>query len=100
MSFRSTNKHDAWCGYCEQHALRLSEIGLPAILFKSDRVLADFLTTGYSEDRKWNLDRLDNDRFWQLFDFVDNWFDFDTITFTAMESRRIDKNTKPPSDFI
>jgi hypothetical protein len=90
VSFRQTNnRQDTWQNYCDRHAAILAEIGLPMRIFASDRSLAEFLTAGSSQDDSATLDRLDGDRFWQLFSFATSWFDFDTIGFTAMEARRI-----------
>ncbi len=58
-------------------------------LFESVRALSDFLTTGYNDVDRVTLDLLDDDRFWKLFKFATIWFDFDTHSFTAMETRRI-----------
>ncbi len=93
MSFRKTsNRHDAWKDYCDRQASVLEEIGLPATLLKSDLVLSEFLTKGYSQKDEASLDLLDDDRFWQLFYFATAWFDH-TSRFDAMEARRISRNT-------
>jgi hypothetical protein len=90
VSFRQTNnRHDTWQSHCDRYATILAEIGLPMSIFENDRSLAEFLKTGTSQDDSATLDRLDDDRFWQLFGFVTSWFDFDTVGFTAMEVRRI-----------
>jgi hypothetical protein len=87
MAFRNLNRHDAWQDYCQSHAAVLAKIGLPANLFESEQALSDFLTTGYSDRIDLNL--LEEERFWKLFKFVTNWFDFEAVAFTVMETRRI-----------
>ncbi|WP_310488594.1 hypothetical protein [Chamaesiphon sp. VAR_69_metabat_338] len=90
MSFRQTNnRHDIWQDYCDDHAKMLSAIGLPMYVFKNERSLAEFLTTGITGDNETRLDRLNDDRFWLLFGFADSWFCAGTERFTAMEARRI-----------
>ena len=90
MAFRrKTNRHEAWHRTRKRHRKTLLNVGVPDEVFEAESLFTDFLTKGRDPDTEFSLDRMDNEDFWRLFDFVTSHFDFAATEFAAFEKRRI-----------
>jgi hypothetical protein len=89
VTFQSKNRHDTWIKLRQKWAARLAEIGLPPAVCQTEREIREFLTTGRRDECGLDLDALPQEQFWELFQFATSVFDYDTVTFTALEQRRL-----------
>lgn len=90
MSYRrNANRHDWWGGHRHEVAAKLTEIGLPPLVYETERAMREFLTTGRREDLRLDLNALTEEQFWKLFHYATSTFDYDTVDFTALEKRRL-----------
>jgi len=83
------NRHDEWIKLCEKSASKLTEIGLPPVVYQNERAMREFLTSGRREDLGLDLDAMSEEQFWKLFQFATSTFDLDAADFTALERRRL-----------
>lgn len=89
MSFRKhSNRHDSWIRLCEASAATFADIGLPAVVFQTERNMRAFLTTGHAAEIAFELEAMTEEQFWKLFHFATSTFDYDVADFTALERRR------------
>jgi hypothetical protein len=89
VTFRHTNRHDAWIKHCQHSAAQIAGIGLPLEMFETEQTLADFLTSGRHAELELDLNALPDEQFWKLFDFATSTFDYEAAAFTALERRRL-----------
>lgn len=95
MGYRKTNNSFSnWKSYCKENYGLIEKLQLPKWIFEKEHNFREFATTGQmnieSQDR-FDFDKLEEELFWKLFDFINSYFDFDSITFTKFERSRIKK---------
>lgn len=83
------NKHDWWQQYRDTYGSQYGKLGIPIAVLESEQRLKDFLTLGVDTGTNSQLDQLENQDFWSLFQLVTSTFDYEAATFTAFERRRV-----------
>ena len=98
MSYRKTNhSFSAWESYCEENQELIEELQFPNWIFKKEINFREFATSGQMNKENQNgydFNKLEDELFWRLFDFINNYFDFDSILFTKFEESRINKGIR------
>ena len=93
MSYRKEyNSFSIWASYCQDNQELIQKLQLPTWFFSKESNFRDFVTTGQIEKvdkNRFNFDTLENELFWELFNFINDFFDFDSILFTKFEESRI-----------
>ncbi|MEM7375475.1 MAG: hypothetical protein AAF587_43170 [Bacteroidota bacterium] len=98
MSFRKkTTSHSRWETYCEAHQALLEALQVPDWVFIKESNFRAFATTGQIHDPyqdNFDFDSLAEDLFWDLFTFITDYFDHDSLLFTKFEEARVKKGSK------
>lgn len=89
---RSNNRHKAWQNYCQQHAALIDKLELPNWVFASEPNFRRFATMGQLgavSSSVYCFGQLEDSLFWDLFHFIQTYFDMDATLFDAFERARI-----------
>ena len=93
MSYRKTNNSFSnWKVYCEENHELLVNLKFPSKVFEKETNFIDFMTSGQiNQENNFliDFDKIEDELFWELFTFINNYFDFDSINFTKFEKSRI-----------
>ena len=93
MTYRRTyNRHEAWQQHCRQYAVLIEKLQLPDWVFASEQNFRQFATTGELDAASASVfcfDQLDDALFWDLFDFIQTYFDMGATLFNASEQARL-----------
>ncbi|MEM7110917.1 MAG: cytochrome P450 [Chloroflexota bacterium] len=93
MSYhKKYNTKEIWDEYCAEKAAMLVDIGLEPSIYRTESIFREWATKGYSEE----VDiphappsELGDEKFWLLFDFINNFFDGDMMLFDNFENSRL-----------
>jgi len=90
VAFRHRSRHDIWIAYCQERASLLESVGLDPCVVRSERTFREFATSGTVDGRAVTprASALDDERFWQLHEFITHFFDMDAATFEHYEDSR------------
>ena len=95
MAFRKKgNKHDLWKAYCLNHQDLIDKLALPPWPFLNEKNFRDFASRGVLDAEgleSFGFDDLKDAEFWELFDFINAYFEMDAILFDAFNSSRIER---------
>ena len=95
MSFvKTSNKHEQWINYCHQNIDLIQSMELTEWVFKKENNFREFVTFGKMNEEEgsyFKFENLNEDLFWGLFDFIQNYFDMDATLFDEFERVRINK---------
>ncbi len=89
---RFYNRYEAWQHHCQQHAALIEKLQLPNWVFASQPNFRRFATTGQIDavsSSVYCFDQLEDSLFWDLFHFIQTYFDMDAILFDAFELTRL-----------
>ncbi|MGD1958106.1 MAG: hypothetical protein ACFB2Y_04600 [Fulvivirga sp.] len=93
MTFRKTkNKHDLWQAHCRKHQDLIVNLDLPSWPFKNEQNFRRFATTGALDAEELEVldfDEVNDQEFWELHDFITNYFEMDASLFDSFEQSRV-----------
>jgi hypothetical protein len=103
MSFRRTiNEESLWTSHCERNSELLSLPELPYWIFEKEGNFRVFATNGQTNEsgdgEVFNFDELDEEIFWNLFDFITSYFEMDMSLFNKFEESRIKRKKTNPNN--
>lgn len=91
MSYRKTNnKHQIWIDYLEKNSELIEKLNLADWIWRNEANFREFLTYGKIEksfNLKFDFNSLDENLYFELFDFMNYYFEMDGILFDKFNSR-------------
>lgn len=95
MAFRKNwNTHELWKEHCQNHKDLIEKLKLSSWTFENEQNFRNFATTGTTElksNEVLDFSKLDDSVFWELFDFIDSYFEMDMSLFDSFEQARVNR---------
>ena len=95
MSYRKRkNSKEIWDEYCSENLSTLVEIGLDPSIYRTEIGFREWATKGFLESANITQippSELSDEKFWLLYRFITNFFDYDAVVFENYERSRISR---------
>ena len=95
MTYRKDyNQHSLWHDQCSRNKELIDRLALPDWVFQAERNFRDFATTGAldgSRSEIFDFNSLAAADYWELFDFIDGYFEMDMVLFEAFKRVQVNR---------
>lgn len=95
MSYRKKgDNHSNWKSYCNKNQKMIEKLNLPEWTFFKESNFREFVTIGQideNHEKNFDFSTIENELFWELFYFIQNYFEMNAILFEKFEKARLNR---------